>query len=464
MAKIPRKTAFPFGANASAAAKGIQQFGSSVGGTPNYTKDLSQIQTLAAWQGGWDPALVGGLPLQEDMNAVDFVHSQQIAYLLQQGIPEYDAATTYFTNGFCSHNGVIYISLADNNMGNTPGSAPSWWLIFLQGVPTYWGGSDSSVTAGTFRVTGVTGFPANADLLPGTILQFIAANDNPAGATLTVNSQANISIYDTDQQQLSPGMIRAGQIVTLQYMGIGPLSQPAWILVNARRKVQQWSLTADVSSADFAVTGLKQGVFVLSGTGAGMNGTQTLTTQSAPTVSLQTDTTSGHNAIFTPVNLCFPVYRTMKMFIKCLSLNASNDAQGFIGYASAAPNLGATDPLAGLTGWGIWFKWAAAPAVNAYLVNNDGSGSSQISAGTLITLAGATVKELFMDLNLDAGVVTASVINPSAAFNNILTSAIQVPPVGVTNVMVVKPYLMVQTNHSTLAQLNVEEVVGTYGL
>lgn len=52
--------------------------------------------------------------------------SRQLGYLFQSGIPEYDASTIYYTNSFCSYNGVVYKSLVDSNTGNTPTDGATW--------------------------------------------------------------------------------------------------------------------------------------------------------------------------------------------------------------------------------------------------------------------------------------------------------------------------------------------------
>jgi len=138
MAKLTRKTAKIFAS--SAASNDIEQFGSKEQtGTANYTSDPAVIQELAAWGVGWTDALVGAnnSEYKQDRNAVDFVASYQIAYLLQMGVPEWDSGTTYYTNSFCSYNGSIYQSLADDNTNNTPpnSGSTSYWKQYLGNIP-----------------------------------------------------------------------------------------------------------------------------------------------------------------------------------------------------------------------------------------------------------------------------------------------------------------------------------------
>ena len=89
MAKITRKTSTIFAG--AAPAQDIEQFGSKVQtGTPNYTTDPNTIQDVAAWGDGWSQALVvaNNSEYKQDRNAVDYVASYQISYLLQQGLAD----------------------------------------------------------------------------------------------------------------------------------------------------------------------------------------------------------------------------------------------------------------------------------------------------------------------------------------------------------------------------------------
>src|SRR5579859_8005511 len=140
---IPRKTAVIFGNAAPATtAAGIGEFGSLALGTPTLSTDIAVIMAQGAWSTGWSAAWVGNFPALNDENAVDYVHSTQIAYLLQRGIPEYDAATTYYTGCFCSFNSTVYVSTANNNTGNTPNTSPTKWAIGIGTQETFVGTTD----------------------------------------------------------------------------------------------------------------------------------------------------------------------------------------------------------------------------------------------------------------------------------------------------------------------------------
>ncbi len=133
MSKIARKTAQLFGVNAG--ATGVEEFASKeIGGTLVYSTDPAVIQT-AAWTLGWSAAQYEGVfaPYFQDRNAVDLVIFYQLAYILQQGIAEWDSGTTYYTNSIVQNGGDLYISLVDGNVGNTPpaGASNSYWGILL---------------------------------------------------------------------------------------------------------------------------------------------------------------------------------------------------------------------------------------------------------------------------------------------------------------------------------------------
>lgn len=133
MAKIIRKQARIFGGGLSSGSHQVEQFGSKVqSGTPNYTVDPDVIQSLSAWVDGWFPAIDSGTkaPYIQDMNGFCLVVAYQIAYILQQGVPEWNAGTTYFQDSVVQANGgQWYSSLIDNNVGNAPpaGTTDSNW-------------------------------------------------------------------------------------------------------------------------------------------------------------------------------------------------------------------------------------------------------------------------------------------------------------------------------------------------
>lgn len=112
----------------------VTAFGTAKDQTPIYTKDLSQIQNTN-FLNGWQSAILSDKsPWEEDMNALFFAITTQLAYLFQQGIPEYDAGTTYYIGSLAKvtsnqGNVTVYKSLTDDNTGNAV-TNDSYWSVF----------------------------------------------------------------------------------------------------------------------------------------------------------------------------------------------------------------------------------------------------------------------------------------------------------------------------------------------
>ena len=134
MTRLPRVKGKIFASNAD--ANDIGQFGSALAGNKLLTSDIATIQDLPAYETGWRAAVLStrNYPTLQEMNGLQKVFSQQIAYNLQSGIPEWDSETTYYSNQFCSVAGNIYVSLVDNNLDNNPATDDGTnWDAFLGG-------------------------------------------------------------------------------------------------------------------------------------------------------------------------------------------------------------------------------------------------------------------------------------------------------------------------------------------
>lgn len=106
------------------------KFGSLAGGTPEYGTTPAEMQSLANFDGGWFAAILGNnKPAIEDMNALFYIVFYQIAYLMQNGIPEWDAETEYSIGQMVQDaTGYHYFSLANTNVGNALTDATKWQL------------------------------------------------------------------------------------------------------------------------------------------------------------------------------------------------------------------------------------------------------------------------------------------------------------------------------------------------
>lgn len=135
MARLPRVTSKVFAENATE----VGQFGSLNAGTKVTTTDIATIQGLPAWEDGWKAANLGDncYPTLQERNGLDKVQSYMINYLYQEGIPEWDMRTTYYTGSIVKLiNGTdvqFYKSLIDNNT-NALSDTASWEEILVSGA------------------------------------------------------------------------------------------------------------------------------------------------------------------------------------------------------------------------------------------------------------------------------------------------------------------------------------------
>lgn len=155
MAKLTRVPAKVFAE--SAVATEIGQFGSAVAGSKLETADVATIQGLSAWLDGWSESLVSGnrYPALQEMNGLLKVLSYQGAYALQEGIAEYDSATTYYIGSIVKKTGTfeIYGSLTNNNVGQALSDGADWKFLGdlsnLNGLPAYTNGDRVIVSKST---------------------------------------------------------------------------------------------------------------------------------------------------------------------------------------------------------------------------------------------------------------------------------------------------------------------------
>lgn len=121
-----------FGSTANPASE-IGQYGAYT--TLDFTNNLSALMAGTAWPRGWFAETINlNRPFIQDFNAVDFVFCSYLFYLMTLGVPEYIAAMTYWTNSIIQVSGQFFISLVDNNTGNTPASSPTQWQSGIPGM------------------------------------------------------------------------------------------------------------------------------------------------------------------------------------------------------------------------------------------------------------------------------------------------------------------------------------------
>lgn len=117
----------------------IAEFGSLRAGSPTFTTDPVVIQSLPNYLAGWFAGVIGNnSPAIEDMNALCFLFARQLAYIFEDGIPEWDFNTTYYTGSIVNDTttGVLFKSITDNNQGNPTTDTLNWTTLseFASGV------------------------------------------------------------------------------------------------------------------------------------------------------------------------------------------------------------------------------------------------------------------------------------------------------------------------------------------
>ncbi|GEM_PF-5078216 len=125
MPKLQRKIAKIFGLNSP--TDRVAVVGSLRAGAPSYSKDPDALQALPNFEEGWPGVAIGNSsPPLEDMNALQYCLSYNIATIMQSGVPEWHTATEYFIGSMVNVDGVIYISTADDNVGYPVADGTKW--------------------------------------------------------------------------------------------------------------------------------------------------------------------------------------------------------------------------------------------------------------------------------------------------------------------------------------------------
>jgi hypothetical protein len=167
MAKLPRVPQKIFASGAPTAEVG--QIGSLAAGTPTTTKDVSIIQNLAQYLQGLYAITANRSepPRIEDINGLYYLITHQLAYLMQSGIPEWDAETAYYAQtSFVNFGGIIYKAILDNS-NSQPDTNPLDWEVLLNA---------SNIAIGTLPAGRLPGFTGDVTSSVGSNDLAIAAN------------------------------------------------------------------------------------------------------------------------------------------------------------------------------------------------------------------------------------------------------------------------------------------------
>ena len=126
MPAIPRKTQKIYGSSLTPAGN-VAVWGSTQAGAPSYSSDPAVLQAAAILSGLNASEIGNRSPVLEELNGLFLTITQQLAYLLQAGLPEWDANTTYFTDDETRVGHVTYVSKTDNNANNNPTTDTNNW-------------------------------------------------------------------------------------------------------------------------------------------------------------------------------------------------------------------------------------------------------------------------------------------------------------------------------------------------
>lgn len=229
MPKITRSTQKIFASNAS--NNGV--FGSARAGTKILSNVISTLMSLPAYLNGWADATVSGdkLPTLEEMQALNYINTSQLAYIFQEGIPEYDSGTTYYQKSIVKKTGTyeLYGSITDNNINNAlPASGASnanWkFLTDLSLSPNVFGTGGGTANAQTLTLT-----PPLTGLVDGQLVAFYPTVSNTTAAcTLNVDSTGNKAIKLRGQDP-PIGAVASGLLFAARYK----LATQTWEIENA---------------------------------------------------------------------------------------------------------------------------------------------------------------------------------------------------------------------------------------
>lgn len=133
MSRLERKHQKVFAG--SATNNGV--FGSLQAETKQYSNDVETLQSLPAYDDGWNAATISSekLPPLEEFQSLGYIDSYQLAYLFQEGCPEYNSSATYYKGSIVkvigdNGNYTIYGCKVDDTTGIDPTNTANWFKVY----------------------------------------------------------------------------------------------------------------------------------------------------------------------------------------------------------------------------------------------------------------------------------------------------------------------------------------------
>ena len=178
MAEIPRKHQKIFGSSLTPTGN-VAVWGSLAAGAPAFSNDPDVIQSLSNFGQGFNGEVVGNSsPALEDLNGLMLLVTQQIAYVLQSGLAEWSADTTYWQSNFARIGSTIYLSLTNNNIGNNPATDTNNWAPYFEKA------TGPTLAAASVVFDGVNATSGNARIISSFNVSTVTKN---AAGSYTIN-------------------------------------------------------------------------------------------------------------------------------------------------------------------------------------------------------------------------------------------------------------------------------------
>jgi hypothetical protein len=279
MSKLTRYTQQVFGS--AAGSNQMSEFGSLAAGTPaeysGATITPTIVQALSNYIDGWFAAVQGqNSPTIQDMNSLFYEVTYQLAYILQEGVGEWDSGTTYFTGSIVNASGILFKSLQDNNLNQAVTVAAYWAPV---------GGSIAftAPTASSNYTVLSTDSYVSLSALSNTITATLPTAVGIRGKTYTlqkVDSSTHAITIATASSQTINGVV--GATLNAQYEDLTIISDGAnWQVIQAY--VPAIIASATTSTVQALVSGVKTFEFenTVIDTVAGLSTTSSVTRYTA---------------------------------------------------------------------------------------------------------------------------------------------------------------------------------------